>query len=82
MSTIKQRILIGIARHGGRVNNPKQLVPHAQTDVHNVVHVLWRLQKQGLITFSQNKQRSLTVPTKIALTPKGQQHVRRALHGR
>lgn len=63
----KDRILAEIARRG-RVTDPKELVLAAGTDVHHVVHLVWRLQKQGLITFRQEREGGRTVPRRIRLT--------------
>lgn len=68
--TVKDKVLIGIARHG-TVTSPKQLTVDAETDIHNISHILWRLQKDGLITFREVKSPPVSIPTKIRLTPAG-----------
>ena len=73
--TIKDRLLIGIVTMG-RVDRPRDLRAYAQTDQHNLTHVLWGLQKQGLITFRETKSSTLTMLTAIKPTAKGISRVR------
>lgn len=69
--TVKDRVLAGI---GDRtIERPRQLQQDAGTNEHHVVHVLYALQKQGLVDFK--KRRSAYSPgvnlTNIRLTPEG-----------
>ena len=69
--TVKLRILNGIGLNV--INRPRQLQQTAKTDEHNVVHTLYLLEKQGLVTF--RKKRSIHSPginlTDIRLTRQG-----------
>lgn len=74
MSTIKHRILMGIAVLG-TVKRPEELHPYAEADEHNIVHILWRLQKQGLTTHKTDKRGKREGLTNVRLTPQGEQYV-------
>lgn len=73
-NTVKNRIINGIGLDV--IERPRQLQRAAQADEHNVVHVLYMLEKQGLVTF--RKKRSLHSPginlTDIRLTRQGVKH--------
>lgn len=73
MSSIKHRLIQSIGLQV--IERPRQLQLQAQEDEHNIVHVLYRLQKQGLVEF--RKKRSLHSPgmnlTDIRLTDKGRE---------
>lgn len=67
--TTKVRLLTAIA--GKTVENAEYLVLPAKTDIHNITHVLWAMQKQGLVTFRETRHDSFRRLTDIRLTPKG-----------
>lgn len=69
--TVKDRIILGIAH--STVERPRELQQAAETDEHNVVHALYRLEKEGLTEFKVRKSkhspgRNLT---SIKLTARG-----------
>lgn len=68
----KRRILRAIAKRG-TVDNPKDIVTEVGlgAGVHSIVHQLWRLQKQGLVTFRETKHRRIL--RNIRLTPRGEE---------
>lgn len=72
MTTVKQRVLIGLARRG-TVGNAKDLRLDADTDVHNLIHVLHSLRKEGAITFREQTKGAIRIPYSIQLTPQGRQ---------
>lgn len=73
MTSIKHRLILGIGLQV--IERPRQLQLDAHADEHNVVHVLYNLQKQGLVEFKT--RRSIHSPginlTHIRLTPKGRE---------
>lgn len=76
MTTIKDRLILGIGRRQP-VADPHDLKIDAQTGVHDIVHVLWRLQKDGMVIFQERKPgRSSSIPRNIELTPTGQERYR------
>lgn len=76
MTTVKQKILLGIAKKR-QVDNPFDLQIDANTDMHNIVHVLYRLNRQGMISFKEIRDGTRQMPTKIVLTRVGEKEVRR-----
>ena len=71
MPSIKYELLVGI-HELGTVNQPKDLQPYAANGVHSIIHVLWRLQKQGLISMTERKVEGRPhIPTRIQLTEAG-----------
>ena len=72
--TVKARIILGIGER--TIGRPRELQQPAGTDEHHVVHVLYTLQKQGLVDFK--RKRGVDRPginlTDIHLTPKGKKH--------
>lgn len=70
-NTVKLRILNGIGLNV--IERPRQLQQVAKADEHNVVHTLYMLERQGLVTF--RKKRSIHSPgvnlTDIRLTRQG-----------
>ena len=73
MSSIKTRLIQGIGLQV--IDRPRKLQLQVGDDEHNIVHVLYRLQKQGLVEF--RTRRSVHSPgmnlTHIRLTPKGRE---------
>jgi DNA-binding MarR family transcriptional regulator len=71
MASVKDRLILGIGLE--IVHRPRQLQLAANTDEHSVVHVLYSLQKQGLVEF--RRKRSADSPglnlVDIRLTSKG-----------
>lgn len=74
MPTIKDRLLIGIADQG-RVKRARDLQLPVGSDEHNIIHVLYALNKQGLIAFRLDKRGSTQEPQRIKLTPRGAEYV-------
>lgn len=70
MPTVKHRVLVGLAILG-TVKRPEELRIYADQDEHNIVHVLWRLQKQSLVTFKTDKRGKREGLTNVKLTPRG-----------
>lgn len=77
--TIKDRILLAIAKQGGRVDDPKSLVVDvaAGAGVHNIVHVLWRLRRDGMVAFREAKEGKRNVPRDIEITSLGLKRIAR-----
>lgn len=73
MPTIKDRIILAIG--DDTIERPRAIQRAAQTNEHHVVHVLYAMQKQGLVEFKLKKD--LYSPgknlTRIRLTDKGQE---------
>lgn len=69
--SIKHRLILAIGLNV--VERPRNLSRDAGADEHNVVHVLYRLQKQRLIEYKTRKNQFApgTNLTRIQLTPKG-----------
>lgn len=81
MTTIKDRILVALARIG-TAHTAKDLMPICGTDHHNITHVIWRLQKEGLVTFSESATKSKVgrkVVTRIRLTDAGVDRAQRTM---
>ena len=78
VDTTKSRILLAIHRRQV-VDNPLDIVTEVGlgAGVHNIVHQLWRLQKQGLIDFRESKQGKAVILTRIRLTKRGESEVHR-----
>lgn len=70
--TTKSAILAAIERHGV-VDNPLDIVTEVGlgAGVHNIVHQLWRLQKQGLVKFRERKSGKAVILTRVQLTDRG-----------
>lgn len=70
----KSRILLAIGRRGV-VTNPRSIVTEVGlgAGLHNIVHQVWALQKQGLIAFDEVKSGNRTVPANLRLTARGRQ---------
>lgn len=77
MTSIKRRILIGIRQLPKR-NQPNDLRLLVGDDAHNIVHVLYRLKRDGLVGFREVKQGDLQLPVNIHLTKRGVEAARRA----
>jgi DNA-binding MarR family transcriptional regulator len=80
--TIKDRLILGIGMT--TVERPRQLQRAANADEHNVVHALYRLEKDGLTEFKVKKSahspgRNLT---RIRLTDKGIQRYKQLQEGK
>ena len=73
----KHRILVAIKRRG-TVENTLDIVTEVGlgAGVHNIVHQLWRLQKQGLVEFRERKMGKAVVLTRIRLTIRGEREAR------
>jgi DNA-binding MarR family transcriptional regulator len=71
MASVKDRLILGIGLQV--IDRPRELQRAAGTDEHNVVHILYRLQKQGLVEY--RRARNIDSPginlKGIHLTPKG-----------
>jgi hypothetical protein len=70
-NTVKTRILNGIGLNV--IERPRQLQQAAGTNEHHIVHELYRLEKQGLVTYDTRRNLHATGRnlTKIRLTRKG-----------
>jgi hypothetical protein len=75
MPSIKDKVLIGISQLP-KQNNPKDLQILTGNDMHNIVHIVYALNRQGLVGFRLNKRR-LQVPTNLYLTKQGQKYLER-----
>lgn len=73
MTTIKDRIIVGIPRLP-KTNQAKDLERLTGDDVHNLVHVLYGLNRQGLVGFRLIKKTRQQIPTNIHLTKQGQKY--------
>lgn len=71
MASVKHRIIAAIG--DGTIERPRELQRASGTDEHSVVHVLYALQKDGLVSFK--KKKSVHSPginlTRIKLTDAG-----------
>lgn len=78
-TTIKDRILLELARRGGRVKDPLELVTGVGqgAGVHSIVHVLWRLRRDGLVAFRESKVGRANVPRDIEITSLGVRRISR-----
>lgn len=82
----KMRVLRAVARFEP-VTNPHELQIHTNMATRDVVHILYSLQKQGLIRFAKTKRPpawkgkpantgvSQKVPTRIRLTERGKEQL-------
>ena len=76
-NTTRNKILIGL-KTKGKVNQARELELIAGTDEHNIIHLLHRLRKQGLISFKTDTRGKVNEPYKITLTKQGE----RAINGK
>jgi len=74
MTTIKDRILIAIPKLPPQ-NQAKDLQRLTGDDVHNLVHVLYSLNRHGLVGFRLTKQTRQQIPTNIRLTKQGEKYL-------
>lgn len=79
--TIKERLILAIGFD--TIERPRQLQKPAGTNEHHVVHVLYRLEKDGLTEFKvkKNIHSSGKNLTRIRLTPQGIERYKELRHG-
>lgn len=70
VSTVKQRILEAVAR-GEPIDDSLELQGVADTDQHNIIHVLHAMSRQGLVTFKLRRVGRAQHVTKIRLGRRG-----------
>lgn len=75
--TIKERLLLAIAE-AGLVDDSIELQPAAGVDQHNLIHVLYSLNRAGLVDFRIRKRaRRQQLVQRIRLTGPGREAVAR-----
>lgn len=73
-ATIKDRLLTAIAA-AGLVADSRDLQPAAGTDQHNLIHVLYSLNRVGLVSFRLRKRGRSQLVQRIELTDRGREAV-------
>lgn len=67
----KKRLLRALAKAPGPVSDIRQIQGQGANGIHSLQHVLWAMQKQGLVTFKENYVGRKRILTNIALTAEG-----------
>ena len=76
MTSIKDKIIIATSVLP-KQNQARDLELPVGADVHNIVHVLYSLNRHGLVGFRLSKNGSQQIPTNIFLTKQGENLLRR-----
>jgi len=76
MTSIKDKIIIATSALP-KQNQARDLELPVGADVHNIVHVLYSLNRHGLVGFRLSKNGSQQIPTNIFLTKQGENLLRR-----
>ena len=73
---IKNGIILAVARHG-TVKRPRDITVEVNADEHSIIHILYSLHRQNILTFREKKRGTVQEPVRIRLTPHGESEARR-----
>lgn len=71
MPTAKERLLLATYKLGPRVPRARLLQLESEMDEHSLIHVLYSLNRQGLLAFRLDKRGTVQEPRNIKLTKRG-----------
>lgn len=71
MPSTKEKLLLATYKLGPRVLRARELQLEIQLDEHSLIHVLYSLNRQGLLAFKLDKRGTVQEPRNIKLTKRG-----------